>query len=176
MYQVNDVILYRGTGVCEITALTEKRFGDQTQECYALVPLYLNNLTIFVPHSLEHRMRELRRSEEILESLETLSELETLWIPDVHTRRRKYREILLDGTQDEILQVLKTLYLAKQRRQFRGQKGGLCVSDDHLFHDCRRILAEELAGACDCSFAEAEQRLSEAIDAVLKPVLAEKKA
>ncbi len=176
MYQVNDVVLYRGTGVCEITALTEKRFGDQTQECYALVPLYLNNLTIFVPHSLEHRMRELRREEEITSSLEALSDLDTLWIPDVHARRRKYRELLLDGTQDEILQVLKTLYLAKQRRQFRGQKSGLCVSDDHLYHDCKRILAEELASACNCTFAEAEKRLGEIIDTVLKPVLAEKKA
>ncbi|MBQ8688316.1 MAG: hypothetical protein IJ512_07200 [Ruminococcus sp.] len=176
MYQVNDVILYRGTGVCEITALTEKRFGDQTQECYALVPLYLNNLTIFVPHNLEHRMKALRSEEEILESLESLAELDTVWIPDVHGRRRKYREILLDGSQDEVLQVLKTLYLSKQRRQFRGQKGGLCVSDDHLLHDCKRILAEELAASSDISFTEAEHRLNEVVEAALKPVLAEKKA
>lgn len=176
MYQVNDVILYRGTGVCEITALTEKRFGDQTQECYALVPLYLNNLTIFVPHSLEHRMIALRNEEEITGSLEKLSELDTLWISDVHARRRKYRELLLDGTQDEVLQVLKTLYLAKQRRHFRGNKGGLCISDDHLYHDCKRILSEELASASDCTFAEAEERLSEYVDAALKPLLLEKMA
>lgn len=153
MYQMNDVILYRGTGVCEITALTEKRFGDQTQECYALTPLYLNNLTIFVPYSLESRMRELESEETVLSSLETLPELETVWIPDVHARRKKYREILLDGTREETLQVLKTLYLAKQRRQFRGQKGGLCVSDDHLLYDCKRIIAEELAYVCGCTFA-----------------------
>lgn len=176
MYQVNDVVLYRGTGVCEITALTEKRFGDQTQECYALVPLYLNNLTIFVPHALEQRMRKLRSEEEIISSLATLPDLDPLWISDVHIRRRKYRALLLDGTQEEILQVLKTLYLAKQRKQFRGQKNGLCVSDDHLFHDCKRMLAEELAYACDCIFEQAEKRLNEMMDAALKPVLAEKKS
>ncbi|MBQ8514482.1 MAG: hypothetical protein IJ496_03705 [Ruminococcus sp.] len=176
MYQVNDVILYRGTGVCEITALTEKRFGDQTQECYALVPLYLNNLTIFVPHSLEHRMTALRNEEEITGSLEKLSELDTLWISDVHARRRKYRELLLDGTQDEVLQVLKTLYLAKQRRHFRGNKGGLCISDDHLYHDCKRILSEELASASDCTFTQAEERLNAYVESALKPLLLEKMA
>ncbi len=175
MCQVEDVILYRGTGVCEITALTEKRFGDQTQECYALVPLYLNNLTIFVPHALENRMQPVRNADDILDSLDSMAELETLWIPDVHARRRKYREILLDGTQEEILQILKTLYFAKQRRQFRGQKGGLCVSDDHLFHDCKRILAEELSYASGITFEQGEQQLNVALDAILKPLLAEKK-
>ncbi|MGN0591806.1 MAG: CarD family transcriptional regulator [Ruminococcus sp.] len=175
MYEVNDVILYRGTGVCKITAFTEKRFGDETQACYALEPLYLNNLTIFVPHTLEQRMRKLRSREEIFSSLETLPELDTVWIPDVHMRRRKYRALLLDGTQEEMLQILKTLYLAKQRKQFRGQKNGLCVSDDHLFHDCKRMLAEELACACGCVFAQAEKQLNEMMDAALKPVSAEKK-
>ena len=174
MYQMNDVILYRGTGVCEITALTEKRFGDQTQECYALTPLYLNNLTIFVPYSLEGRMKELESEETVLSSLEALPELETMWIPDVHARRKKYREILLDGTREETLQVLKTLYLAKQRRQFRGQKGGLCVSDDHLLYDCKRIIAEELAYVCGCTFAEAETRLNTQIEEKLKAVQVEK--
>ena len=174
MYQMNDVILYRGTGVCEITALTEKRFGDQTQECYALTPQYLNNLTIFVPYSLESRMRELESEETVLSSLETLPELETVWIPDVHARRKKYREILLDGTREETLQVLKTLYLAKQRRQFRGQKGGLCVSDDHLLYDCKRIIAEELAYVCGCTFAEAESSLNKRIEEKLKAVQVEK--
>ena len=174
MYQMNDVILYRGTGVCEITALTEKRFGDQTQECYALTPLYLNNLTIFVPYSLEGRMKELESEETVLSSLEALPELETMWIPDVHARRKKYREILLDGTREETLQVLKTLYLAKQRRQFRGQKGGLCVSDDHLLYDCKRIIAEELAYVCGCTFAEAETRLNTQMEEKLKAVQVEK--
>ncbi len=166
--------MYRGTGVCEITALVEKRFGDQTQECYALAPLYLNNLTIYVPMNLEHRMTELRSFEEIEESLGHLSEMETLWIADVHARRKKYREILLDGTYDEGLQVLKTLYLAKQRRHFRGQKNGLCVSDDHLFHDCKRILAEEIAYSDGSTYDEAEARLNAILDEVLSAVQAEK--
>lgn len=166
--------MYRGTGVCEITALVEKRFGDQTQECYALVPLYLNNLTIYVPMNLEHRMAELRNGEEIEEGLRHLSEVETVWIADVHTRRKKYREILLDGTYDEGLQVLKTLYLAKQRRHFRGQKNGLCVSDDHLFHDCKRIIAEEIAYSNGCTYDEAEIKLNTLLDELLSTVQTDK--
>lgn len=70
------------------------------------------------------------------------------------------------------MQVLKTLYLAKQRRQFRGQKGGLCVSDDHLLYDCKRIIAEELAYVCGC--AEAESSLNKRIEEKLKAVQVEK--
>lgn len=176
MFQANDVVLYRGTGVCRVTGLVEKRFGDQTQECYALTPLYLNNLTVFVPYSLEGRMSPLRGEDEIVESLGGLSEVETEWIADVHARRKRFREILLDGTREESLRVLKTLYVAKQRRRCRGQKGSLCVSDDHLLHDCRRILAEELAFSSGSSYAEAEARLDSMINEHLSTVVLEKKA
>ncbi len=159
--------MYRGTGVCEITARLEKRFGDQTQECYALVPLYSENLTIFVPITLEHRISNLRSAEEILNGLRRISESEAIWITDVHARRKKYRELILDGTYEESLQVLKTLYLAKQRRRFRGQKNGLCISDDHLFHDCKRIIAEELAYAEKCTFDEAQQSIDKLLEELL---------
>jgi RNA polymerase-interacting CarD/CdnL/TRCF family regulator len=173
MYQVHDVVLYKGTGVCEVTALTEKRLGEQMQECYALVPCYVNNLTIFVPHALEYRMRPVRSETDILASLQELSTLENIWISDVHMRRKKYRHILLEGTEQQFLQVLKTLYFAKQRRQFRGQKGTLCVSDEHLLHDCKRILAEELASATGRFFPEAEQQISDLLQTVMQPAMQE---
>ncbi len=175
MYQANDVVLYRGTGVCRVTGVVEKRFGDQTQECYALTPLYLNNLTIFVPYSLESRICPLRSEEEIIECLGALTEIEAVWISDVHARRKRYREILLDGTMEECMQVLKTLCEAKNRRRCRGQKGSLCISDDHLLHDCKRIIAEELAYSSDCSYSEAEERIVSIIDQQLCPAIAEKK-
>ncbi|MGN0632011.1 MAG: CarD family transcriptional regulator [Ruminococcus sp.] len=159
MYQVNDVIVYRGTGVCRIAGLIEKRIGDHTEECYSLMPVYLNNLKIFVPFSLEKRICQVRSPEMIEEELRSIEKTESLWIADVHMRRKKYREIILDGTHDQMMQVLKTLCLAKLKRQFRGQKIGLCVSDDHIYQDCLRIISEEFAYGADCSYYDAEQKV-----------------
>ena len=150
--------------MCKIDGLVEKRFGDQTMECYALTPLYLNNLTIFVPQTLSGRMTPIRTYEEIIESIEGIADAEVMWITDVNARRKKYREIFMDGTAEENLRVLKTLYMVKQRRRCRGQKSTLCISDDHLYHDCRRITAEELAYSSGCSFDEALEKLDEMLN------------
>ena len=49
MYKKGDTVLYVSEGVCKITDITEKKFGDDSIEYYILTPVFNNRSTFFVP-------------------------------------------------------------------------------------------------------------------------------
>ena len=70
MYKTGDTVLYGSEGVCKITDITEKQFGDVSIEYYILTPVFNNRSTFFVPtknETLVSRMRPILTNREILD-------------------------------------------------------------------------------------------------------------
>lgn len=147
MYQVDDMVQYGAEGVCRITEITTREFQGQCAQYYVLKPIYSNsNASIFVPvnsETLSSKIHKVLSAEEIYALIQNMPEEQLIWIEDEAQRRDRYKEILLSGDREEIIRMIKTLYLHQQRQMEKGKK--LHVHDARIFKEAEKMLYEEFA-------------------------------
>lgn len=49
MFAVNDIVMYKQSGICKILDICEKKFGKETRQYYVLCPQDDPNTTIYCP-------------------------------------------------------------------------------------------------------------------------------
>ena len=145
-FSIHDVVVYGSNGTCEIVDICEKSFGGVRQNYYILRPVYDAKSTVFVPvenQALCARMRPLLQREEIDALIDAMPEEESVWIEDEKLRRETYRAIIERGDREELVQLIRTLYLHQQKQMRQGKK--LHLADQRFFHDAQKMLHDELA-------------------------------
>ena len=120
MFQVNDVVIYGHHGVCEITNVGTLKMpmADQEKLYYTLRPVYHKESSVYAP--VENRkivMRSVITKEEAMQPCDC----------------------------EELVKIIKTLYLRKQQRLGSGKK--VTVVDEKYFRQAEDKLYEELAYA-----------------------------
>ncbi len=149
-YDINDTVLYGTNGVCIIAEITKRKIGNELVEYYILKPIYNEGSTIFVPtanETLTSRMKSIISREELCSAIETASLECLVWIDNEPERKQKYREILEIGSVYDILQLMRTLYLRRDKVSELGKK--LYVSDERLLKDTEKIIFDEVAFVLD---------------------------
>ena len=106
MFQVNDVVIYGHHGVCEITNVGTLKMpmADQEKLYYTLRPVYHKESSVYAP--VENRkivMRSVITKEEAMQTCDC----------------------------EELVKIIKTLYLRKQQRLGSGKK--VTVVDEKYF-------------------------------------------
>lgn len=145
-FSIHDVVVYGTNGTCEIVDICEKSFGGVRQDYYILRPVYDAKSTVFVPvgnPALCSRMKPLLQREEVDALIDALPEEESVWIEDEKLRREKYRAILECGNREELVKLIRTLYLHQQKQVRQGKK--LHLADQRVFHNAQKMLHDELA-------------------------------
>lgn len=156
MYKVGDVVIYGTEGVCSILEITERQFGDETIEYYVLQPMSKKAETVFVPRNNEKilsRMRSILTPEELHDLSSIVVEDLSDWIVNDRERQTKYKEILLYGSSEDLVQLIRTLYLHQIRMLEVGKK--LHVQDERILKEAERILTEEVVYALGITPEEA---------------------
>lgn len=146
MFAVNDIILYGLNGACKITDITKREIGGRTVEYYVLRPIYSNASTIFVPtnnENLTSRMRQVLSAAEIHALIQSMPQEKSVWIEDENQRREAYKEILSNGDRQELIRLIKALYLHQKELQQIGRR--LHISDERFLKDAERLLYDEFA-------------------------------
>ena len=120
MFQVNDVVIYGHHGVCEITNVGTLKMpmADQEKLYYTLRPVYHKESSVYAP--VENRKIVMRSVITIEEAMQTCD-------------------------CEELVKIIKTLYLRKQQRLESGKK--VTVVDEKYFRQAEDKLYEELAYA-----------------------------
>ena len=72
---------------------------------------------------------------------------ETIWIKDKNLRKKKYNEIIIKGDHEQIVKLIKTLYLNKQEQIKKGKK--FHVQDMYLLDAAEKMLYEEFSYTLD---------------------------
>ncbi len=145
-YQINDVIIYGAQGVCKIEEIIEKNICNNKIEYYVLKPIYDEKSTIFVPinnKALTAKMKQALTSNEVYEIIKDMPNEETIWIDNENVRKEKYREIISNGSRKELVQLIKTLYLYKQKQLNNGKR--LHNVDDAFLKEAEKLLYDEFA-------------------------------
>ena len=150
MYKVNDTVLYGAEGVCVIEEIAVKDLGGISMEYYVLKPVNRETSTIYVPtknQKLRDKMRRILSADEIRQLIRTMPALNTIWIEDDNERKRSYREIIQSGDRDQIIRLIKTLYLHQTEVKEMGRKVHVC--DERFLKESEKILYNEFAHVLD---------------------------
>lgn len=151
MYKTGDTVLYGSEGVCKITDITEKQFGDVSIEYYILTPVFNNRSTFFVPtknETLVSRMRPILTNREILDLINECGEC-TDWIENDFERKEYFKSVVSEGEIKSVIAMLKSLIHHREVIAPCGKK--LHKYDEIAFKECQKIIYEELAMDMDLS-------------------------
>jgi len=146
MFKVNDYVMYNSTGVYKIIDITrEKDINNHEIEYYVLEPAYENNnLTIKIPvQNQKVFMRKILSKEAVLKLIAAIPTKETNWIEDNRARIENFKTALRTGESEELVKLIKTLYLKRQERTDLGKK--LWKVDEDIMKVAEKNLNEEFA-------------------------------
>lgn len=146
MFEVGSTVLYGSDGVCTIQNITHKEVGGVSGEYYVLESVYQKKSTVFVPLDNERligRMRNILSADELLDLIKTIPEEPLVWIEDEGERKQTYKEIISRGDCTELMQLVRTLYLHKEKQIERGKKLHAC--DDRFLKTAEKMINDEFA-------------------------------
>ena len=145
-FNINDVILYLGTGICHIDDIRTENFGTEPKEYFVMHAVSDPKSVIFVPVDSERLtscMLELLSPNEINELIESAEGKELEWIPDNKQRMLKFSEIISSGNRLDILIIFKALSIMK--RELEEQKKKFYATDERLLNAASKIVVEEFS-------------------------------
>ena len=157
MFSVNDYVVFGNHGICVIKAIGPLDLGiaERGRLYYTLEPLYTQKNTIYTPvDSEKNSLRRAITREEALELIDRIPQVETVWGPDVKRREERYREIMRQNDCIGWMQIIKTLYLKKQKRLAEGRKN--TARDELYLKLAEDFLYGEFAAALDVEKDEVE--------------------
>lgn len=167
MYQIGDLVIYGGSGVCRVEAVgTPEAFrsGGDRRRCYTLSPLY-GTETIYVPVDTRVPMRPILTREEaerFIRSLPTLRE-EDLDGRNLQLLSRQYQDAFLPGDCTALARIIKTAYHKNAAARSRGKKPGRV--DEKYQKRAEELLYGELAAALEIPREEVPRYIREALRA-----------
>ena len=146
MFSVNDDVLYGSQGLCKVTDLIDKDFGNGVSKYYVLTPEFQNKSTIFVPADNEKLLSKVRKvlsEEEIMALIKNIPEKDTVWIDNDSERQRTYQKVISGGDREGIFRIIKTFYFTKQELAKMNKK--LYKADEQIYKEAEKILYDEFA-------------------------------
>ena len=146
MYQVHDTVLYSTQGVCEIEEIVKKKVSGKQMSYYVLKPVYDKKSTVFVPvdnPALTARMHRPLSAAEVYELVHAMPQEQCIWVEDEFARRDQYKQILTSGNREQLVRLIKTLYMHQQVQKSKGRK--LHSTDEHFLKEAEKLLYEEFA-------------------------------
>ncbi len=151
MFKVNDYVVYGLTGVCQIIDIKkEKYLGKYEEDYYVLKPVYNSTMIIKTPvNNPKVLMRKIITKDDILSLIATMPEQDTIWIDDYRQRNENFKSALRTGKCEELIKIIKTIYLEKKQESIIGKK--LLKTDEHIMKITEKQLYEEFATALNIS-------------------------
>lgn len=156
MYQVNDMIVYGGYGVCRITATDVREIAGTTmdRDYYAIRPVEegSENSVIFTPEEGgKVPMRSVMSAEEAHSLMREVPDIKPLQVASYKEREKMYRDIVKGVDNRALVSLLKTLYRSRAHNVSRKPN----YADGQYFRRAERILMGELSVALHLPRSEA---------------------
>ena len=146
MFEVGDMIIYGNNGVCRVETVgkVDSAILPKDREYYTLCPHYSKGSKIFSPvDNQKVIMRPVINKEEAMQLIDTIKDVEELWIADEKRREQEYKDAVHKCDCRELVRIIKTIYARKQVRLAEGKK--VTSSDERYFRIAEENLYGELA-------------------------------
>lgn len=159
MFKVGDKVTTKNYGVCIISAIEEKKFGDALKVYYALDNLYKasnkTTLKVFIPvDKAEEQMRHVLSKGDVLTLIDSFDAMQDIKITEFRARRNAFEELYRTGDIEKHCQLIKSLYLLDL--EFKTKSKTLPYKDKEYFEKLKNTVYDEFANALDISPEEVE--------------------
>ena len=147
MYQVNDMVMYAGSGLCRIDDISRRKFyGGEEKLYYILKPVYETTSTVYVPVNNEKaKIRKILTKEDILQLLRLVPDCDTLWINDDRARQERFGKILQSGDHVQMIRLIVEIHEKRRERQQQGRK--LRTADEKALQEAEKFIHQEFGYA-----------------------------
>lgn len=152
MFGIGDYVICSNKGVCVVENITTLNITgvDSERQYYILKPLYITGSTVYVPvDSPKDSIRKVLERDAAQKLVETIPEIPMLVITNDKLSEQAYKECIKKNDCAELVKIIKTIYLRKQKRLQAGRK--VTAVDAKYFHIAEDNLYGELAVALDMS-------------------------
>ncbi len=138
MFSIGDYAVCPGHGVGQICDIEEREMGDQIKTFF-IIKILANGMTVMVPTDSETGIRVLVGEPDV-NQVYTILEDHDIKV-DNSTWNRRYREYsakIKTGSVVEIAEVLRQLFLLKEKKS-------LSFGEKKMLDQCRELLAQEFS-------------------------------
>ena len=144
MFEVSQLVVYGGHGVCCVIGIEERVVDRRPVSYFVLEPVTQPGTRFFIP---SHNQIALSKVRYLLEREQLLAILddpvsEQVWLPDDNRRKQLYRQIIASNDATAIFGMLCVLEQRKQLQMETGRKIHIC--DENFMRDAYKILCSEL--------------------------------
>lgn len=161
MFEIGEYVVCGNKGVCVVEEVTTLNISgvDKEREYYILKPLYMAGSTVYVPvDSAAKSMRRVLRRDEAQKLIKGIPDIPLLVIANEKLSEQMYRECIKSNDCEELIKIIKTIYLRKQKRMQAGRK--VTAVDAKYFHLAEDSLYGELAVALEMPKDEVESYIT----------------
>ena len=158
MFEIGTCIICGQHGVCRVEAIGPLKLYDSSpeKEYYTLNPLYSKGGVIYVPADSDKIvMREIISQDEAEKLIKEIDRIEELRIENEKRRDDIFKKALRSCDYREWVQIIKTLYIRRQKRIALGKK--VTASDERYLKAAEDNLYGELAIALGIQKKEVEK-------------------
>lgn len=153
MYKVNDYLIYKKE-VCKVRDVKKNKINGL--DYYVLVPIDDESLIIDVP--TDNRMgwiRDIISKEEAEKLISNIPNIKPIKNIDDKYIENTYKDLINNGTEEDLIKVIKTTYLRNKERINNKKKAS--DKDSNYFNKAEKYLYNELSIALNMSFDETKE-------------------
>lgn len=146
MFKPGEYIHYGNSGLCRVEEITKLNLSgaDKDRLYYRLTPMEGQGGIIYTPvDNQKVKMRKALSMEEARQLIDSIPDIEELWISEEKQREQNYKQALQSPDCRCWIQIIKTLYLRKQSRMAQGRK--ITATDEKYLKSAENRLYSELA-------------------------------
>ena len=162
MFNIGDYVVNAKNGICEIKDIMMMNMTGKAKQYYMLVPLEEKNAKIYIPvDKAEERIRPVMEKEEAWELIGEIKTIDVIFIENERERERIFKEAINSCEPKQLVSIIKSLYLRRQKRFEEGKKS--TEMDERYFKLAQNHLYGELAFALEVSKSEMYRIIEENI-------------
>ena len=157
MFNINDNVIHKSAGACIVKNIIKQNFGNGDMNYYYLTPKFPSiankSLEIYLPIDKEDLfLRKPLSKADVLALIRTFPNMETFWISDSKTSKKKFEEIYHSGKIMELCKLVKLLYVDETFF-----KKPLSVTDKGLLTKIKNNIFDEFAVSLSINPIDVEQ-------------------
>lgn len=145
-FQCGDRVVYGIHGVCQIVGIETKTVDRKAVEYYVLQPCGQTEAIYYVPvhnQAAVSKMRKMLTAAELNALLDSDEILADCWITEENLRKERYRKLIAHADCAELIGMIRSLHLHKQRQLEAGKKFHIC--DENFLKDAQRLISAEVS-------------------------------
>ena len=162
MFEKGSYVVNANNGICEISDVVTMNMGSGDREYYVLIPIGESTAKLYLPVDIaEKRIRPAMNSDDAWRLIKEIKAVDETLVENEKEREKLYKEAINSRDPKQLISIMKTLYVRRQKRLEEGKK--TTAVDERYFKLAENQLYSELAFALGVQKSELNEIIEQHI-------------